>query len=135
MSSKHAVKGKACDKDEMRRRRENHTVQLRKDKRDEGIEKRRKGLAGAGGLPGVAAEGAAASAAEGAGDGSMPAIPPVSMENLAAYCQSEWRGAAGPGVHCAPRQAPPHPSPPPHSLSHAHTHTLLPSTSPLRHQV
>lgn len=100
MSSKHVVKSKGTDMSEMRRRRETHTVQLRKNKREEGIEKKRKGV-GEGGVEALALAGGAGGAGAatpqgtpGAIDGSldsMPAIPLPSIENLASYCAGEWR--------------------------------------------
>ena len=100
-TAKHAVKAKGTDKVDLQRRREQHTVQLRKDRREEGIDKRRKG--GAAGAaqpaagPGLDDAAPAAAGSSASADGSLPAIPPVSLENLDAYCQgASCRRAAPP---------------------------------------
>jgi len=77
MSSKqHSVKGKGTDAAESRRRRDDKLVQLRKNKREEGIEKKRKGVE----------ETASVS------QGQQEALPPISvptLDKLTAYCNGE----------------------------------------------
>ncbi len=107
MSSKPAAKGKTIKKstteDDGRRRREANLIKIRKEKREEGMQKRRNlALALAGGAEG---EGAGASAAESAGAGGLafPGDTPtadastsfsapageVRLDKLSAYCEGE----------------------------------------------
>jgi hypothetical protein len=89
---------KGADEDDARRRREQHSIQLRKDKRAEGTEKRRKGPSdGAAAAPaaglGFGAFGAAAAAAAATGAVVVePAPEPVAVcvERLDEYCGGAW---------------------------------------------
>ena len=119
-TAKHAVKAKGTDKVDLQRRREQHTVQLRKDRREEGIDKRRKGGAAGAAQPAAAGPGLddaapAAAGSSASADGSLPAIPPVSLESLDAYCQGACRPQARSRANRAPppRACAPSPSHPP----------------------
>ena len=84
MSSKqHTVKSKGTDAEEMRRRRDNKLVQLRKNKREEGIEKKRKGII-------EGSDGVVAAEAQVGPEGGFPAVPVPKIENLAAYCNGAF---------------------------------------------
>jgi hypothetical protein len=81
---------KGVTQEDGRRRREATTVALRKEKRDEGVSKRRM----------VASAASEAGTAASAGAGMLPAE--LSLDNLPSYCEGEhWRQACGAGTVAA----------------------------------
>jgi hypothetical protein len=76
---------KGADEDDARRRREQHSIQLRKEKRAEGMDKRRKAASeGASAAPAEAAAFGAAAAASAAESAPEPAA--ACVERLEEYC-------------------------------------------------